>query len=115
MVKLSTDKMKAISKKETIFEENILQGYGSLFFIISIEQTFEKKTSNLFGIFGHKELKKTPSFKKDEKEKLDKNYTGYEVNFYSVYTEKEMKEGFMKHLETEFNTRKFKLFKPRTI
>lgn len=38
---------------------------------------------------------------------LDRNYQGYYVNFDSVFTVKEMKEGFMKHLQIEHNTGNF--------
>lgn len=44
---------------------------------------------------------------KRKKEEIDKSYTGYQVNFLSVFTIKDMKEGFMKHLEKESNTEPF--------
>lgn len=102
--------MKAIGKKETIFEEELIGGYGSVFFVLNIEDKAVEKKSSMVSLFGAKlDTKKVTMIKDDSKSPrdggLDRQYSGYEVNFYSVFTEVEMKEGFMKHLETEYNTR----------
>lgn len=47
------------------------------------------------------------SFSKSKKIVLDKKYTGYRVNFLSVFTIKEMREAFIEHLTEEQNNESF--------
>lgn len=83
------------------------------------EPSFGTKKKKVFDLFDSnfisEDLDPNGLFKKEEIQDLDKTYTGYFVNFESVFHVKEMREGFMKHLEFEHNTGKLISFKIRNI